>query len=105
MLTLMVHQKLHKALDDNGQKAVVKLLNSLQQAHDNLSNVAGVIAHLGEILDNEQFTFIMQRAVQPLIQLCIPGNLCSLWTGLSRLTRFSTNCDRCLFLLCVQQQL
>ena len=64
VLTLMVHQKLHKASDDSGQKAVVKLFNSLQ-AHDNLSNVAGVIAHLREILDNEQFTFIMQRAVHP----------------------------------------
>ena len=39
VLTLMVHQKLHKAIDDKGQKAVVKLLNSLQQAHNNLSNV------------------------------------------------------------------
>ena len=77
VLTLMVHQKLHKAIDNKGQKAVVKLFNNLQQAHDSLSNVAGTIAYLREILDNEQFTFIMQRAVQPLIQLCIPGNLCS----------------------------
>ena len=77
ILMLTVHQKLHKAIDDKGQKAVVKLFNSLQLAHNDLSNVAGAIAHLGEILDNEQFTFIMQRAVQPLIQLCIPGNLCS----------------------------
>ena len=66
VLTLMVHQKLHKAIDDKGQKA-----------HNNLSNVSGVITHLAEILDNEQFTFIMQRAVWPLIQLRIPGNLCS----------------------------
>ena len=77
VLTLMVHQKLHKALDNSRKKAVMKLFNSLQQAHNNVSNVAGVIAHLGEILDNEQFTFIMQRAVWPLIQLHIPGNLCS----------------------------
>ena len=77
VLTLMVHQKLHKAIDDKGQKAVMKLFNSLQQAHNNLSNVAGVITHLREILDNEQFTFTMQRVVWPLIQLCIPGNLCS----------------------------
>ena len=55
----------------------MKLFNSLQQAHNNLSNVAGMIAHLREILDNEQFTFIMQRAVWPLIQFPIPGNLCS----------------------------
>ena len=74
---LIVHQKLHKAIDDKGQKAVVKHFNSLQLAHDNLSHAAGVIAHLSEILDNEQFTFIMQRAVQPLIQLYIPGNLSS----------------------------
>ena len=73
----MVHQKLHKAIDDKGQKAVVKFFNSLQLAHDNLSNVAGVITHLREIMANEQFTFIMQRAVWPLIQLHIPGNLCS----------------------------
>ena len=77
MLMLMVHQKPHKAIDDKGQKAVVKLFNSLQQAHNNLSNVAGTIAYLGEILDNEQFTYIMQRTVWPLIQLRIPGNLCS----------------------------
>ena len=77
MLMLMVHQQLHKAIDDKGQKAVVKLFNSLQLAHDNLSNVAGSISHLREILDNEQFNFIMQRTVWPLIQLCIPGNLCS----------------------------
>ena len=77
MHSLMVHQKLHKALYNNGQKAVVKLINSLQQAHDNLSNVVGEITHLREILDNEQFTFNMQPAVWPLLQLHILGNLCN----------------------------
>ena len=39
--------------------------------------VIGQIAKLGEILELEQFAFIMQMAIQPLVQLKIPGHLCS----------------------------
>ena len=40
--------------------------------------MAGQIATLGGILQPEQFTFLMQIAVQPLIQFRILGHLCSL---------------------------
>ena len=73
----MAQQKKFKALDDKGQAAIVKLFSHLQLVHDNMALVAGQIAQVGEILDNEQFAFMMQMAIQPLIQLKIPGHLCS----------------------------
>ena len=38
---------------------------------------AGQIAALGKTLQLDQFTFIMQHAVHPLIQIKVPAHLCS----------------------------
>ena len=65
-LTRMAQQKQFKALDDKSQ-AAVKLFSHLQLVNDNMALVAGQIAKLGEILEPEQFAFIMQMAIRPLV--------------------------------------
>ena len=55
-------------LDATQQADVMKLFNSIQQVHDNMSTTAGQIASLGKTLKSDQFTFIMQHMVHPLIQ-------------------------------------
>ena len=67
-LARMAQQKQFKALDDNSQ-ATVKLFSHLQLVNDNMALVTGQIAKLGEILEPEQFAFIMQMAIRPLVQL------------------------------------
>ena len=62
-LTRMAQQNQFKALDDKGQAAVIKLISHLQLVHDNMALVTGQIAKLGEILEPEQFVFIMQMAI------------------------------------------
>ena len=76
-LSRMVQQKQFKALDDKRQAAIVKLFSYLQLVHDNMALVTGQIAKLGEILEPEQFAFIIQMDIRPLVQLQIPGHLCS----------------------------
>ena len=78
VLTRLVHEADHKALNDAGQKVVVQLFSELSDAHDNLSKVAKSISKLGWITSPEQFSFILKLAVRPLIQLKIPPHLCSL---------------------------
>ena len=73
----MVQQKQFKALEDKKQAAVIKLFSQFQLVHDNMALVAGQVAKLGEILEPEQFAFIIHMAIQPLVQLKIPGHLCS----------------------------
>ena len=65
------------SLNATQQADVVKLSNSIQQVHDNMSMAAGQIATLGKTLQLNQFTFIMQHAVHPLIQIKLPTYLCS----------------------------
>ena len=78
VLTRLVHEANHKALDDAGQKVVVELFSQLSDTHDNLSNVAKSISKLGQITNPEQFSFVLKLAVRPLIQLKIPSpHLCS----------------------------
>ena len=76
-LSRMAQQKQFKALDDKKQAAIIKLFSHLQLVHDNMALVTGQIAMLGEILELEQFAFLMQMAIRPLVQLKIPGHLCS----------------------------
>ena len=65
------------SLNATQQTDVVKLFNSIQQVHDNMSMAAGQITTLGKTLQLNQFTFIMQHAVHPLIQIKLPTHLCS----------------------------
>ena len=59
------------------QADVMKLFNSIQQVHDNMSTAASQIATLGKTPKPDQFTFIMQHTVHPLIQIKLLAHLCS----------------------------
>ena len=77
ILTCLVDESDMKPLNDASRKTVVTLFMSLQEVHDNLAKVTGSIARLVQIATPDQFSFLMKLAVRPLIQLCIPPNLCS----------------------------
>ena len=61
--------------DKKGQKAVTRLFNCLQKAHSYLAEVANQVVMVSEVCSPEQFTFVLQHAVRPLIQLKIPPHL------------------------------
>ena len=63
VLTRLVYEVDHKALDDKGQKVVVRLFSELSNAHDNLSTVAKSRSKLGKITSPEQFGFILKLAI------------------------------------------
>ena len=77
VLTRLVHEANHKALDDTGKKVVVELFSQLSDAHNNLSKVAKSISKLGQITSPTQLSFVLKLAMRPLIQLKIPLHLCS----------------------------
>ena len=58
-----------------GQQAVTRLFNCLQEAHSYLAEVAKQVVMVSEVSSPEQFTFVLQHAVRPLIQLKIPPHL------------------------------
>ena len=61
--------------DQKGQQAVTKLFSHLQDAHNHMAEVAKAIVNVSEVSSPEQFTFVFQLAVRPLIQLKIPPHL------------------------------
>ena len=61
--------------DKRGQQAVTRLFNCLQGAHSYLAEVAKQVVMVSEVSSPEQFTFVLQHAVRPLIQLKIPPHL------------------------------
>ena len=61
--------------DKKGQQAVTRLFNCLQEAHSYLAEVANQVVMVSEVSSPEQFTFVLQHAVRPLIQLKIPPHL------------------------------
>ena len=64
-------------LDKKGQQAVTRLFGHLQDAHNHMSQVAKAVVDVSEVSSPEQFTFILQLAVRPMIQLKIPPHLSS----------------------------
>ena len=72
VLTRLVHEANHKALDDTRQKVVVELFSQLSDARDNLSKVTKLISKLGQITNPKQFSFVLKLAMRLLIQLKIP---------------------------------
>ena len=60
--------------DKKGQ-AVTKLFTHLQDAHNHMAEVAKAIVNVSEVSSPEQFTFVLQLAVRPIIQLKIPPHL------------------------------
>ena len=61
--------------DRRGQQAVTRLFTYLQDAHNYLAEVARQIVMVSEVSSPEQFTFVLQHAVRPIIQLKIPPHL------------------------------
>ena len=64
-------------VDKKGQQAVIRLFNHLQDAHNHMAEVAKAVVQVSEVSSPEQFTFILQHAVRPIIQLKIPPHLSS----------------------------
>ena len=61
--------------DHKGQQAITKLFSHLQDAHNHMSEVAKVIVDVSDVSSPEQFTFVLQLAIRPIIQLKIPPHL------------------------------
>ena len=61
-----------QGFDKKGQEAVTKLFGHLQDAHN---HVAQAVVNLSKVSSPEQFTFVLQLAVRPIIQLKIPPHL------------------------------
>ena len=61
--------------DKRGQQAVTRLFAYLQDAHNYLAEVAKQVVMVSEVSSPEQFTFVLQHAVRPIIQLRIPPHL------------------------------
>ena len=61
--------------DKKGQQAVTRLFSHLQDAHNHMAEVAKSIVHVSEVSSPEQFTFVLQLAVRPIVQLKIPPHL------------------------------
>ena len=61
--------------DQKGQQAVTRLFSHLQDAHNHMSEVAKAVVDVSEVSSPEQFTFVLQLAFRPIIQLKIPPHL------------------------------
>ena len=64
-----------QTFDKKGQEAITKLFGHLQDAHNHMSEVAKAVVDLSKVSSPEQFTFVLQLAVRPIIQLKIPPHL------------------------------
>ena len=58
-----------KSFDHKGQRAVTRLFSHLQDTHNHMAEVAKAIIDVSEVSSPEQFTFVLQLAVRPIIQL------------------------------------
>ena len=61
--------------DKKGQEAIAKLFGHLQDTHNHMAQVAEAVVDLSKVSSPEQFTFVLQLAVRPIIQLKIPPHL------------------------------
>ena len=61
--------------DKKGQQAVTTLFGHLQDAHNHMAEVAKAIVNVSKVSSPEQFTFVLQLAVRPIVQLKIPPHL------------------------------
>ena len=64
--------------DKRGQQAVTRLFGHLQDVHNHLAEVAKQVVMVSEVSSPEQFTFVLQHAIRPIIQLRIPPHLSAL---------------------------
>ena len=58
-----------QTFDKKGQEAITKLFGHLQDAHNHMSEVKKAVVDLSKVSSPEQFTFVLQLAVRPIIQL------------------------------------
>ena len=63
------------SFDKKGQEAITKLFGHLQDARNHMAQVAQAVVQLSKVSSPEQFTFVLQLAVRPIIQLKIPPHL------------------------------
>ena len=63
------------SFDQKGQQAITRLFSNLQDTHNHMSEVAKAVVNVSEVSSPEQFTFVLQLAVRPIIQLKIPPHL------------------------------
>ena len=61
--------------DKKGQQAITRLFGHLQDTHSHMSEVAKAVVDVSEVSSPEQFTFVLQLAVRPIIQLKIPPHV------------------------------
>ena len=61
--------------DKKGQQAVTKLFTHLQDTHNHMAEVAKAVVNVSQVSSPEQFTFVLQLAVRPIIRLKIPPHL------------------------------
>ena len=64
-----------QTFDKKGQEAVTKLFGHPQDAHNHMAQVAQAVVNLSKVSSPEQFTFVLQLAVRPIIQFKIPPHL------------------------------
>ena len=63
------------SFDKKRQEAITKLFSHLQDAHNHMAQVAQAVVDLSKVSSPDQFTFVLQLAVRPIIQLKIPPHL------------------------------
>ena len=63
------------SFDQKGQQAITRLFSHLQDTHNHMSEVAKAVVDVSEVSSPEQFTFVLQLAVRPIIQLKIHPHL------------------------------
>ena len=76
-VTSKMHLQKLPDLDKKGQQAITRLFNHLQDTHNHMAEVAKAVVEVSEVSSPEQFTFILQHAVRPIIQLKVPPHLSS----------------------------
>ena len=64
-----------QAFDKKGQEPITTLFGHLQDTHNHMAQVAQAVIDLSKVSSPEQFTFVLQLAVRPIIQLKIPPHL------------------------------
>ena len=64
-----------QTFDKKGQEAITKLFGHLQDAHNHMAQVAQAVVNLSKVSSPEQYIFVLQLAVRPIIQLKIPPHL------------------------------
>ena len=71
---MRLQENIH-TFDKKGQEAVTKLFGHLQDTHNHMAQVAQAVVNLSKVSSPEQFTFVLQLAVRPIIQFKIPPHL------------------------------